>query len=166
MTEPVPEYRETIRQLAETVAEAEGLELIDVECNRMKSRWLVRLYIDREGGATIDDCARVSHELGDILNVYNVPPGPYNLEVSSPGFNRPLVREKDFTNYQGHTVTVRLSEGIEGRKNFKGLLKECIATPDGLVLVLEVEGREYRIPRSLVAKAHLEYDLSHGGIHT
>jgi ribosome maturation factor RimP len=153
-------------ELAEPLVASQGMEIVEIECHRMKSRWLVRLYIDREGGATIDDCARVSHELGDVLNVYNVPPGPYNLEVSSPGLNRPLVREKDFMTYRGHTVAIRLGEGIEGRKNFKGLLKECIAAPEGLLLVVEVEGREYRIPRSLVVKAHLEYDLSHGGIHS
>lgn len=159
-------WREKIIELAEPLVASQGMELVEAECLRMKSRWLVRLYIDRESGVTVDDCARISHELGDILNVYNVPPGPYNLEVSSPGFDRPLAREKDFMTYRGHTVTIRLSEGIEGRKNFKGLLKECIALHEGMVLVLEVEGKEYRIQRSLVAKAHLEYDLSDGGIHT
>ena len=158
--------RDKIIELAEPLVASHGMELVAAECHRMKSRWLVRLFIDREGGATIDDCARISHELGDVLNVYNVPPGPYNLEVSTPGLNRPLVKDKDFMAYRGQTVTVRLSEGIDGRKNFKGLLKECLAAPEGLVLILDVEGREYRIPRNLVAKAHLEYDLSHGGIHS
>jgi len=69
----------------------------------MKSRWLVRIYMDREeGGVTVDDCALISHQLGDLLDVHDVPPGPYTLEVSSPGLDRPLSRDKDFLNTGAH----------------------------------------------------------------
>jgi ribosome maturation factor RimP len=79
-------YREEIIGLIEPVIESEGLELVELECLRMKTRWLVRIFIDREGGATLDDCASISHQAGDLLNVHDLPPGPYTLEVSTPGF--------------------------------------------------------------------------------
>ncbi len=159
MTEPVPEYRETIRQFAETVAEAEGLELIDVECNRMKSRWLVRIYLDKEGGVTLDDCAGISHQLGDILNVHDVPPGPYNLEVSSPGLDRPLVRDRDFVKYRGHRVDIRLHQKMEGIRHFRGRLTGFLEEEGQKILTIEVSGKTYRIPKDMIAKARLEYEF-------
>ncbi|MBA4423155.1 MAG: ribosome maturation factor, partial [Syntrophus sp. (in: bacteria)] len=84
---------EQIRQLAEPVLASVGMELIQVECLKMKTRWVVRIYMDREqGGVTLDDCALISNQLGDLLDVHDVPPGPYTLEVSSPGLDRPLQR--------------------------------------------------------------------------
>ena len=69
-----------IRQLAEPVLASAGMELVQVECLRMKSRWVVRIYMDREdGGVTLDDCALISNQLGDLLDVHDVPPGPYTL---------------------------------------------------------------------------------------
>lgn len=159
MTEPAPRYRETIRQLAEPVAEAEGLELIDVECNRMKSRWLVRIYLDKEGGVTLDDCTGISHQLGDILNVHDVPPGPYTLEVSSPGLDRPLVRDKDFVKYTGRRVDVRLHEKMEGNRHFRGRLTGFLEEEGQKILTVEASGKTYRIPRDRVARARLEYEF-------
>ncbi len=94
-------YREEIIGLIEPVIESEGLELVELECLRMQTRWLVRIFIDREGGATLEDCTAISHQVGDLLNVHDLPPGPYTLEVSSPGLDRPLTRDKDFEKYRG-----------------------------------------------------------------
>ena len=93
--------RENIIALVEPVLEAQGLDLVDLEFARMGSRWLVRIYMDREGGVTLQDCSDMSRLIGDILDVNDLPPGPYNLEVSSPGLDRPLKREKDFIKYKG-----------------------------------------------------------------
>ena len=159
MTEQAPEYRETIRQLTEPVAEAEGLELIDVECNRMKSRWLVRIYLDKEGGVTLDDCTGISQQMGDILNVHDVPPGPYTLEVSSPGLDRPLSRDKDFVKYTGCKVDIRLHEKLDGMRHFRGKLTGFIEEQGRKILAVEVSGKTYRVPKAMVAKARLEYEF-------
>jgi ribosome maturation factor RimP len=152
-------YVEEITQLAEPLVLAEGMEIVLVECLRMKSHWLVRVYLDKEGGVTIDDCARLSDKLGDVLDVHEAPPGPYTLEVSSPGLDRPLDRDKDFMKYRGFRVHIRLAEKVEGRRDFRG---ELVAYEDGdagKIIVIVVDGKTFRIPREKVFKANLEYTL-------
>ncbi|MCE5262043.1 MAG: ribosome maturation factor RimP [Deltaproteobacteria bacterium] len=151
-------YEEQIWQLAEPLISSEGMELVMVECLKMPSRWLVRIYMDREGGVTVDDCARISNQLGDLLDVHDVPPGPYTLEVSSPGLDRPLYRDQDFTKYRGSRVRLRLGKKIDGRRNFSALLVDY-EEGDGKVLVLESDGKTFRIPRKAVVKANLEYTI-------
>ena len=160
MVEPVQGYGETIRKLAEPVLEAEGMELIDVECIKMKSRWLVRIYMDKEGGVTLDDCTETSNQMGDILDVHDVPPGAYTLEVSSPGLDRPLVRDKDFMKYKGCKVDIFLHEKIEGIRHFNGRLTDFFEEEGQKILMVDVAGKTYRIPRNLVVKAHLEYEFT------
>ena len=155
MDETMNTYGQDVRRLAEPIVESEGMELIYVECLRMKSRWLVRLYLDKEGGVTIDDCSAVSSQLGDILDVHNVPPGPYTLEVSSPGLDRPLEREKDFIRFKGHPVVVRCREKLEGIKNFRGTLVDYVHDNGQKTIMVAVSGKVYRIPMDSVAKAHL-----------
>jgi ribosome maturation factor RimP len=149
-------YAEEITQLAEPTVSAAGMEIVLVECLRMKSRWLVRIYIDKEGGATIDDCAQISDRLGDLLDVHEVPPGPYTLEISSPGIDRPLYRDKDFVKYCGSRVHIRLNEKLEGRRDFRGRLMAYENTDAGQVIVMLVDGRTFRISRGKVVKANLE----------
>lgn len=151
-------YEEKIRGLADPVVEAEGMELIFAECLKMKSRWMVRLYLDKEGGITLDDCAAVTNQLGDILDVHDVPPGPYTLEVSSPGLDRPLDRDRDFLKYRGADVSVRLDEKLDGSRNFRGKLIDFVDEDGGKVLLMDVMGTIRRIPRDKVVKAHLVYE--------
>jgi ribosome maturation factor RimP len=150
-------YEEQIRLLAEPLLAADRMELVLVECLKMKTRWLVRLYIDREGGVTIDDCARVSDKLGDLLDVHDVPPGQYTLEISSPGLDRPLSRDIDFVKYCGSMIHVRLGEKLEGRRDFRGQLLSYEDGETGKVIVISVDGQTFRIPREKVARANLEY---------
>lgn len=152
-------HAEQIRQLAEPLLTSEGMELILVECLKMRTHWLVRIYMDREGGVTVDDCAQISNQLGDLLDVHDTPPGPYTLEVSSPGLDRPLDRDQDFLKYRGSRVHLRLAEKIEGRRDFRGELVGYGDSDDGKVLVVKVEGKTFRIPRKTVVKANLEYEL-------
>jgi ribosome maturation factor RimP len=151
-------YKEKIKGLIEPIIESERMELVDLECLRMKSRWLVRVFIDKEGGVTLDDCTEISHRVGDLLDVHEIPPGSYTLEVSSPGLDRPLVKDCDFEKYRGHRVKVRLAEKIEGAKNFRGRLVDFLEEQGRKVLVLDIEGKTYRIPREMVARANLEYE--------
>ena len=151
-------YEEKIRQLAEPLLADEGMELVLVECLRMKSRWLVRIYIDKEGGITLNDCSLVSHELGDILDVHDIPPGPYTLEVSSPGLDRPLARDKDFAKYTGSKVRITVGVKVEGIRNFHGKLIDYFEDNGEKVLLIEVGDRVYRVPRKEVTKARLDYE--------
>ncbi|MBU2054904.1 MAG: ribosome maturation factor RimP [Proteobacteria bacterium] len=150
-------HEEQIWQLAEPLLASVGMELVKVECVKMKTRWLVRIYMDRERGVTLDDCAEVSHQLGDLLDVHDVPPGPYTLEVSSPGLDRPLFQDKDFLKYRGCRVNLRLAEEIEGRRHFHGELVAYEEEDGRKIVVLRDAGRSFRIPREAVVKANLEY---------
>jgi ribosome maturation factor RimP len=149
---------EKIWQLAEPLLEAEGMELIHVECLKAKSRWIVRIYMDKEGGVTIDDCAEISNQLGDVLDVHDVPPGAYTMEVSSPGLDRPLTKDKDFLKYRGSKVRVTSSEKLEGIKNFRGKLVDFVEEDGRQYLAVEMAGKIHRIPKDLVVKANLEYE--------
>jgi ribosome maturation factor RimP len=159
MEENARKHREKIWELAEAILTAEGMELVEAECLRMPSRWLVRIFMDREGGVTLEDCSEISHQLGDVLDVNDVPPGPYTLEVSSPGLDRPLVRDKDFVKYQGHVINVRLREKLAGAKHLKGTLVAFSEEDGQQFLTVDVAGTSHRIPRALVFKANLVYEI-------
>jgi ribosome maturation factor RimP len=156
-------YRERIIELIEPAVESEGLELVELECLRMKTRWLVRIFIDREGGATLDDCTAVSHQAGDLLNVHDLPPGPYTLEVSTPGLDRPLTRDKDFEKYRGARVRIRTREPIEGSRNFLGTFVEYTTEGGRRIVTVDVDGRIVPIDRENIQKANLEYERPAAG---
>lgn len=156
-------YREKILSLVEPAVEAEGLEVVELECLRMKTRWLVRIFIDREGGASLDDCTAVSHQVGDLLNVHDLPPGPYTLEVSTPGLDRPLTRDKDFEKYRGARVRIRTREPIEGSRNFLGTYVDYSTEGGRRTVTVDVDGRSVRIDRDNIQKANLEYERQEPG---
>jgi len=150
------EVVERVRSLAEPILIDRGLELVDVEFQRETQGWILRLYIDRLGGVTLEDCQKVSEELGDHLDVADVIDHPYSLEVSSPGLDRPLTRDADFVRYAGKPARIVTHEPIEGQRNFRGRLAGLV---DGAVLLALADGRQVRIPRDLMAKARLEIEL-------
>ena len=151
-------YKDKMKPLVESILEFEDIELVDIECLRMKSRWLVRIYIDKEGGVTLDDCGEVSKQVGDVLDVHDLPPGPYTLEVSSPGLDRPLANDRDFIKYRGRKVHVRVAEKLEGMKNFRGRLVDYLDREGEKIVVVDVLGKTYHIPQTSIIKAHLEYE--------
>jgi len=147
-----------IWEITEPAVVAAGMEMVCVECLRMKTRWLVRIYIDKPGGVTIDDCARISEEVGDLLAVHDVPHEAYTLEISSPGLDRPLVKDDDFIRFRGRRVAVQTEYKIDGSRNFKGILKDFLIDGDGgKTILLDREGKSFAIPRAAVAKARLVY---------
>ena len=106
---------------------------------------------------TLDDCALISHQLGDLLDVHDVPPGPYTLEVSSPGLDRPLHRDKDFLKYRGARINLRLGEKIEGRRHFCGELIDYEDADGGKVLVVTGSGHGHTgFPGGRCSEANLE----------
>jgi ribosome maturation factor RimP len=150
--ERAAETRERVRALAEPILADQGLELVDVEFRREARGWVLRLYMDRPGGVTLDDCQRVSEELGDHLDVENVIDHPYSLEVSSPGLDRPLTRDADFLAFAGKTAQISTHEAVGGQRNFRGRLA---GLEDGAVLLDLTDGRRVAIPRHLIIKARL-----------
>ncbi|MBI5599511.1 MAG: ribosome maturation factor RimP [Deltaproteobacteria bacterium] len=142
-----------VARLVGPVAEDLGIELVDVVSAAEGGRRILRILIDRPGGVTVGDCERVSREAGKILDVEDAVPGSYCLEVSSPGLDRPLVREKDFTLAVGKKIYVKTKAPIEGRSNFKVTLEA--AGREGIV-VRDSEGRLYQVEFSNIERARLE----------
>jgi ribosome maturation factor RimP len=137
--------------------ESEGLSLVDVEYKGERGGWVLRVFIDREGEVTLDDCTQVSREFGQLLDVEDIIPTSYRLEVSSPGLDRPLKKEEDFVKYSGRRVRIKTRDQVSGRRNFKGDLLGCT---EGKVMV-KVEGSEvFAIPLSSIIKANLEIELN------
>jgi ribosome maturation factor RimP len=149
------DLKEKIWQLANPVAASEGLELIHVECLKMHTRWIVRLYLDKDGGVTIDDCSSISNQLGDLLDIQDLIKGTYTLEVSSPGLDRPISRDQDFIKYQGYKVNIKTGIKIEGVKNFRGTLLDYIEEAGQKFVLLNVSGKTYRIPAAEIVKTNL-----------
>ncbi|MCB1859383.1 MAG: ribosome maturation factor RimP [Gammaproteobacteria bacterium] len=139
------------RLIAPTV-EAMGYELVGVEyLGQSKSGALLRIYIDRPQGITLDDCARVSHQISGLLDVEDPIEGNYHLEVSSPGLDRPLFQKKDFVRFRGSSVTVKTRGKIEGRRRFNGEL----AGVQGEDVLVVVDGVMVSLPLNQIDKARL-----------
>jgi ribosome maturation factor RimP len=142
----------------EPIAAEDGLEVVDIEFHREGHGTTLRVYLDQAGGGRIDLDAltRVSRQLGDVLDVYDFIPGPYNLEVSSPGVNRRLRRPEHFRRYVGQRVRIRASEPINGRRSFLGTLEAVEA--EG-VQVRDDGGQHEFVPFDRIAHANYEYDF-------
>jgi ribosome maturation factor RimP len=136
---------------------AEGLSLVDIAYQWERGGWVLRVLIERENGTTLDDCARVSREFGQLLDVEDIIPTSYRLEVSSPGLDRPLKGEADFVRYKGRRVRIRTRDPVSGRRNFKGDLIGCA---EGNVTVRVEGGGVFAIPLSSILKANLEVELN------
>jgi len=137
----------------EPILDQKGMELVDIEYRRERGRWVLRLFIDKEGGITLDDCSDVSGEVGAILDVRDIIPHSYNLEVSSPGLDRPLVRERDFLRHLGERVNIKTRSAIDGRRNFSALLE---GFKEGKVIVRDDSGMVWEIPLLEIEKARLK----------
>jgi ribosome maturation factor RimP len=142
-----------VRDLAEPILADLGLELVDIEFRRETQGWVLRLYMDRPGGVTLQDCQRVSEELGDHLDVEDVIDHAYHLEVSSPGLDRPLTRDADFLTFAGKAARITTREAVGGQKNFHGRLAGL--TEDAVLMDLP-DGRRVAIPRGFIARARLQ----------
>lgn len=144
---------EKIRQLVEPVITADGRELIEAEYRREAMGWVLRLFVDQEGGITVDDCAQISRVIGDLLDVADLIQTPYHLEVSSPGLNRPLRKPEHFQSAIGKMIDVRTTAPLDGRRRFKGLLKDISAEQ----ILMECDGQLYTVPLLLLERARLCY---------
>jgi ribosome maturation factor RimP len=137
--------------------QTEGFSLVDIDYKGEQGGWVLRVLIDREHGITLDDCTRVSREFGQLLDVEDVIPASYRLEVSSAGLDRPLKKEADFVKYTGRRVRIKTKDQISGRRNFKGDLLGCT---EGNVMVQVEESEVFTIPLTSILKANLELEVN------
>ena len=133
-----------------------GIELVDIELNKMRRKALLRVYIDKEDGITIDDCEQVSRELEGVLDVEDPIPYSYVLEVSSPGLDRPLKTPRDFQRFSGNAVRVITHEPIEKQTFFIGMLEG--SDERGISLTL-TKNRKLTIPYDNISRARLEVEI-------
>lgn len=148
---------ETVTELVMPIVEQQNFELVEVEFVKEGKSWFLRVFIDKEGGIDIEECAFVSEQLSEKLDKINPDPIPqaYFLEVSSPGAERPLKKEKDYEQAIGEFIHLSLYQAVEGEKQFEGTLMALDA--DSLVLAIKVKTRvkELTIERKNIAKARL-----------
>jgi len=149
-------YEQTTENLLNPIIERHGFELVDVEYVKEGSQWFLRVYIDKPGGITVDDCEIVSREFSDILDEKDYIEDSYIFEVSSPGLGRPLKKEKDFVRSMGEEVEIRTYRAIERQKEFVGLLK---AFDKDTVTIEYEDGSEQTFERSNIALIRLAFDF-------
>jgi ribosome maturation factor RimP len=148
--------KEKVRDLVKPVLASLGLELFELTFQKTGHRSFLRIFIDKEGGITLDDCQRASREISLLLDVKDVVPESYNLEVSSPGINRPIRNVQDYNRYKDYKVKVKLFTPIANQKVFIGINRGL----DEEALRLEIKAdKEIRIPLSEIEKANLEVDF-------
>lgn len=146
---------EKVTSLVVPILEQMGMELVDLEYRKEGSGWVLRLFIDRDGGVMLDDCADISRAVETLLDADDIIPHEYNLEVSSPGLNRPLKKDADFKRFIGKSARIKTFEVIDGSRNFKGRIEGC----GDSVVALNVDGTVHHIPLEKIAKANIEYEF-------
>jgi ribosome maturation factor RimP len=147
---------ERVRGIARRAAEERGLELVHVEFAGGARAPVVRVFIDKPGGVTHEDCSEVSTHVGTVLDVEDFIPGAYTLEVSSPGLERGLYGLGDFEKFAGRPAKLKTRNPVNGQRNFRGRI-EGVEGED-VIFEDKATGR-VRVPASEVAKANLEIDV-------
>jgi ribosome maturation factor RimP len=156
MSEPKRIVRE-VSVLAESLLPELGMEMVDVEFRFERGRWTLRVYIDKPGGITVDDCATVSRDLGDLIEAENIIDYSYVIEVSSPGLDRPLRKEKDFIRSIGESIKVEMSKPVNQRSNFTGRLEHV---KDGMIGLLIDDTYLVELPIDGIKRARLQYEFN------
>jgi ribosome maturation factor RimP len=152
-----------IRTMASRVAESYGLEVFDVQYRREAHGMVLRIQIDRPGPAataddsvSVDDCANVSRDLSAMLDVEDVVPSAYTLEVSSPGLDRPLRRAEDYQRFAGRRAKLVVRQAVDGQTFFRGTLG---GLDDGDVLIDADDKKRHRVPLGAITRANLEVEF-------
>ena len=138
-------------ELFEPVVKGMGYDLIEIEHFPNPKHGVLRLYIDKEDGVNVDDCSSVSRQISALIDVEDPVSGQFNLEVSSPGSDRPLRRLVDFQRFVGSLVKLKTVMPLEGQRNFKGRLLEASEE----TLVIETDDEEISLPMSAIDKARI-----------
>ena len=144
-----------VSKLAAPIIEEKEMELVDVEFKKEGQNWFLRVYIDKDGGVDLEDCSDISNVLSQLLDEQDPIPQAYFLEVSSPGAERPLKKERDFKAAVGKHINIKTYEPIDGEKEFQGLLTQY--DEEGAILEIKIKNRIKKIasPGSKIAAARL-----------
>ena len=144
-----------IEAIAERVAQSEGIEIVEIELKGGGKNRFLRISIDKPAGVTHADCENISHQVSTILDVEDVIPSHYTLEVSSPGVERPLLKYKDFERFTGKKIKTILREPVENSRRWEGTLASCA---DGLITLDISGGKTIQFPFDQVEKANLKFE--------
>src|ERR1041385_7488130 len=147
--------RDRVRRLIQEVVESQGYELVDVEFKGAGKSSVLRVFIDKPGGVSHRDCALVSEQVGTVLDVEDLIPSSYTLEVSSPGLDRKLVKDSDYTRFEGKLARIQTRIPLNQQKVFRGRLQ---GVHDGKVRVELQRGNLLDIPLDVIQEARLEID--------
>jgi ribosome maturation factor RimP len=150
-----PDWLSEVRDLALRVAARHGATLFGLDVSGDGRRTVVRVSVEREGGLSVEDCARISEELSRALDLHDPIPHAYTLEVATPGLDRPLRSADDFVRFAGRKIELISREPIEGRRRWRGRLSGL----DGTDVVLAIEGGTARLPLDAVASARLVVEM-------
>lgn len=145
------QYVSQITQVADDLCRGEGFELVHVEMVTWNRQTIIRIYADKPGGINLDECADISRQLGDLLDVQLPDMGGYRLEISSPGPHRPLKQKQDFHRFKGSQIKIETKAPIQGRKRFTGMLEQILED----AVIIEVDGERVEIPDQQIFKANL-----------
>ncbi len=154
---------EQIEKLVQPLLEELGCELVDLEYQREQRGWVLRFFLDKEGGINLDDCAMASREISSLMDVENIISTAYSLEVSSPGIERPLKKPQDYERFSGQLAKIKTLDAIDpdksgkNRKTFVGTLSGL--EDDNVLLILKNETAAIRIPLLQIDKANLKYEF-------
>jgi ribosome maturation factor RimP len=154
---------ERVREIASRIGGSYGLDIFDVQYRREGPGMVLRVQIDRPGSSataeesvSVEDCARVSRDLSAALDVEDVVPTAYTLEVSSPGLDRPLRQAADYRRFEGRRAKLVMREAVDGQMFFKGRLSGL----DGsAVIIVSDDGRSHRVPIGVITRANLEVEF-------
>jgi len=159
----------TVRALASRVAGSYGLDIFDVQYRREGPGMVLRVQIDRPGSGrtaeesvSVEDCARVSRDLSAVLDVEDMVPAAYTLEVSSPGLDRPLRHAADYGRFTGRRAKLVVREAVDGQMFFKGRLGGIETAEDrgrDVVIIVSDDGRSHRVPVGVITRANLEVEF-------
>lgn len=155
----IKKIRNAVEELVLPVMEDLGFELVDLRILAESGRTILRIMADRPGGITLDECVKLSREISPHLDVADIVPYAYNLEVSSPGLRRPLRKLEDFARFIDQPVAVTTEKTIDGRKRFKGINR---GLDDKGSVLIEVDGHTFLVPWTMVADAKLDPELPFG----
>lgn len=141
-----------IEELVSPIVDDKGFEIVDIEYVKEAGEYYLRVFLDKEGGISLNDCESVSRELSEILDVKDPIKDNYFLEVSSPGLDRPLKKDKDFVRYQGRDVEIKLYKPLNGSKQFEG---ELVGLNEDKNIVVIIDDNEVEFNKKDVALVRL-----------
>ena len=142
----------TIEELVSPIVDDKGFEIVDIEYVKEAGEYYLRIFLDKEGGISLNDCESVSRELSEILEVKDPIKDNYFLEVSSPGLDRPLKKDKDFLRYKGRDIEIKLYKPLNGSKQFEGQL---VGLDEDKNIVVVIDNNEVEFNKKDVALVRL-----------